>query len=127
MYLSDNNRIWTMGSIILPVALASAAILPSTAAKGGQILILGSASTLLVAAWNLFADHHRAFQTKSLAWMEAIERSLDLPDPGSPKAGLPRWMNAKLPIIGKLNVRRIRWSLAVFTGGYWAAYALSLR
>jgi hypothetical protein len=127
MYLSDNNRIWNMGSIILPVAFASAAILPSTNAKGGQVIILGVASTLLVAVWNVFSDHHRAFQTKSMAWMEAIERTLGVEDAGPPKAELPRAVDAKLPLVGKLNVRRIRWTLAVLTAVYWLAFAVSLR
>jgi hypothetical protein len=121
MYTSDNNRIWLMGSFILPVAFSIVALVVSQQGlKLIQYIIVGVASTTLILVWNLFAEHHRAFQQKAEAWINAIQEVHGIGDPGSSKAGLSRGLACK-----NLRVQNIRWYLVVLTTLFWVAAAIT--
>lgn len=76
-FLSDNNRIWTTGAIMIPLSLAPLAGMATLdSPEFAQRLVLGVASMITISAWVLVAENHHAFQRKSMAWMEAIERAM---------------------------------------------------
>ena len=86
-FLSDNNRIWSTGAIMIPLSLAPFAILPAiTKLQDIHFWVLSLASITVYLAWLVIADGHRQFQDKSVAWIAAIEQSIGI-DAGSPKVG----------------------------------------
>ena len=96
-FISDNNRIWVTGSIMIPLALSGFVLLPMV--KKPEIILLlpiALSSSIVLLAWNLIADKHRDFQDKSLAWLKAIEEVIDI--------------RVQKPF-GKVSVRAIRWIL----------------
>ena len=81
-FISDNNRIWVTGSIMIPLALSGFALLPTIEKPTIKLLLpIALASSVVLLAWNLIADNHRAFQEKSFAWLTAIEEILDIDKP----------------------------------------------
>lgn len=70
-FLNDNNKIWIIGSILIPASLAGLLTLKDLTIY--TAIPLAAGSILLMWFWNEFADHHRAFQTKSEAVVKAIE------------------------------------------------------
>lgn len=113
-FLSDNNRIWTMAGFILPVAFGLVSLVQSGDFGIGQKVLAGASSTALLVLWNLFSDHHRAFQQKADAWMRAIEEIHGIGDPGPPKAGLPRPLSG-----GRLRIQNIRWYSVLVLIALW--------
>jgi hypothetical protein len=122
-YLSDNNRIWTTGALLIPLSLAGVALLSARAHPTiPQRIVVGAGSVLLILVWNIFADHHRGFQSRSEAWITAIEHHLGLPEiKGTNKAQMPRW-STLWPLE---TVQRTRWLLFWAILGYWIAAVFS--
>lgn len=73
-FLSDNERIWGNGRIMIPFSLSAFGLYANLDKPDFlQVLILGLASSGLIALWLVNAESHRAFQNKSMAWLVAIE------------------------------------------------------
>jgi hypothetical protein len=112
-FLSDNNRIWLTGSIMIPLALSGFALVPTIQHPSFmRLLPVAIVSVTILLVWNAISDHHRQFQDKSMAWMLAIEELLiergGRTHPGLVKVGRPR-----------LSVRTWRWLLLVVVGIAW--------
>ena len=85
-FQSDNERIWTTGSILIPLSAAGfAAFCAIENPTWIHVVILGVASMSLYWFWLILAANHKAFQRKSLAWIEAIELETGIIDISSPK------------------------------------------
>ena len=118
-FLSDNNRIWTTGSILLPLSLGPfVALASSDCVSTTQQLVLAGVSVSLVLGWNVFAEKHRAFQTMSFAWLTAIEKEWLLDDstesaesPLDVKAVSTDQLNRLIAVDG--SVQAVRWLLVV--------------
>jgi hypothetical protein len=73
-FIADNNRIWTTGALLVPLALAAFFALASIDhPQLEHFIVLGAASSLLGFFWLSIAEGHRGFQDLSHAWMTAIE------------------------------------------------------
>jgi hypothetical protein len=108
-FIHDNNRIWTTGSIMIPLSLAAFAAVPTiNCPKSIHLLILGLASLTIIISWLVIAENHRAFQDKSLAWVVAIEEVLGLTGTGGTKIrGNP--LNRLLTFPAAVQI--MRWSI----------------
>jgi hypothetical protein len=85
-FISDNERIWATGAIMIPLALAIFVALPSIKEPTTlQLITLGIPSILVMMSWLVIAENHRAFQEKSRAWIVAIEETLGLQNTGGRK------------------------------------------
>ena len=116
-FLADNNRIWSSGQIFIPVAFgAFAAFVSIKEPKWSHVLVLGLASTGLLALWALIADRHRAFQDQAAAWLTAIEEWVGLPPGGTWHA--PPLSN------GQIQVKELRWNLVSIVAFCWIALIL---
>ena len=112
-FLSDNDRIWKTGSIMIPLSFAPLAILPSIESpETVHYVILGIASFLIYAIWLIIADNHRAFQNKSMAWIIAIEQSVNLVNTGEAKLGKSRFTEV-------ITVKRMRYGVLIVLGILW--------
>lgn len=66
--LSDNERIWRTGAILLPLSLSTfAAVVSIKDLHTWHIVVLGFTSSALIWSWLFIAENHRAFQQKSEA------------------------------------------------------------
>jgi hypothetical protein len=109
LFLSDNNRIWTTGAIIIPLAFGTVAALAAMKdVTSAQRLFAGLVGLALLLLWNLFADRHRTLQERSEAWLRAIESVNGGPFEDSGE-GRPHWWN---------SIRTHRWLMA----GLFALY-----
>lgn len=74
-FLSDNQRIWSTASILVPASLAA---FPAFFATKGrdfwQALIFGAFSIAVMIFWHFIAEKHRVFQDRSLKLADAIEK-----------------------------------------------------
>lgn len=116
--LSDNDRIWKITSIMLPVSFAPIAALTALSHIAlWQIVVLALTSVLLAYAWFLMCENHCAFQQKSEAWMSGILMTLGIEDPLEEKVsgGCRDWLSVA-------SVRRIM--LWVIVLG-WAVIAIA--
>jgi hypothetical protein len=78
-FLSDNERIWDNGKLMIPFSLAAFGIYANIVYPSWiQLIVLGVASSALSIIWLINAENHRAFQNKSIAWVMAIERLIGL-------------------------------------------------
>ncbi len=78
-FLSDNNRIWDTGKILLPFSLAGiAAIANATDPSFLTKFIIALASIAIIICWLISAENHRAFQNKSMTAMIIIENALGI-------------------------------------------------
>jgi len=112
-FLSDNDRIWKTGAIMIPLSFAPLAILPSIESpEAVHFLILGIASLLIYAIWLIIADNHRVFQNKSMAWITAIEQSVNLVNTGEAKLG-------KSKLTKVITVKRMRYGVLIVLGILW--------
>ena len=110
-FLSDNNRIWMTGGIMIPVSLAGFAIpVQSGSLSLLPLAVLGFASVGIMLSWLIIAENHRAFQNKSLAWVVAIEESLGLTDPFGAKIIDDSLFSG---FVGNGAVRLMRWFLLI--------------
>src|SRR3989344_4582485 len=61
-FLSDNGRIWSTGSILIPLSLAGfAAVVGLDAPRWPHVVVLMFASIALMFIWLVIAENHRAF------------------------------------------------------------------
>lgn len=108
-FLSDNNRIWSTGSIFIPLSLAGfAAVVSLKHPHWPQIAILMFVSIMLMFTWIVIAENHRAFQQKSEAWLVAIERAMKLKAERQLKVK-GNFLNNLLT--GKGAIQKMRWLL----------------
>ena len=93
-FLSDNDRIWTVGSILIPVSVAGyAALVTIENPRLWHVLILALGSISLLFIWEKIADRHREFQRKWNTWLRAIECTIGLSAPinGGETVPLRKW------------------------------------
>jgi hypothetical protein len=116
-FLSDNNRIWSSAAVFIPFSFAAfAAFVGIKDATWHHALVLGIASTVLLAFWASIADRHRDFQDKAVVWLTAIEEFV----------GLPRGGTWNAPPIGEKgrSVRELRWALVAIVCLSWLVLIL---
>jgi|GEM_PF-4250374 len=118
-FINDNNKIWTTGSIFIPLSLAGLAGFKDL--TPASITLLGVGSVLLMFFWVLIADNHRAFQTKSHAITEAIEAHIGI-DCGHAKLGKPTYLK-KLHF---LSAPYARYSMLLAVLAVWG-YAVKIK
>jgi hypothetical protein len=115
--LSDNERIWRTGAILVPLSLSAfAALVSLKELQPWQVLVLGSASSALLWCWLIIAENHRAFQQKSEAWLVAIQETIGIEKSGGAK------VKGNMPnrfLTFRAAVQWMRWVLAVGVTGAW--------
>jgi hypothetical protein len=123
-FVSDNNRIWTTGSIFVGIALAGFGfVVRATPINPLVLAVVGFVSFLLLYVWNLIADRHREFQDRSFVWIQAIERMLLTPEE-QPEA-TPQYVGEDRSYERPLNrVRTLRWLLTWIVAGGWLMLVL---
>jgi len=115
--LSDNERIWRIGAIFIPISMSAFGVLVTLKnIQIWQILCLGLASTSLIWIWNIIAENHRGFQQKSEAWIQAIHKILNIHYVDFSKVD-GNLINRTF--IGKGGVQRMRWLLSVCIPIIW--------
>jgi hypothetical protein len=115
--LSDNERIWRTGAILVPLSLSAfAALAAMRDFASWKVLVLGSASSALLWCWLIIAENHRAFQQKSEAWLVAIQETVGFERAGGPKVQ-GNALNRVLIFSGA--VQWMRWGLAVGVTAAW--------
>jgi hypothetical protein len=108
-FLSDNGRIWSTGSILIPLSLAGfAAVIGLDDPHWSHVVVLMFASIALMFIWLVIAENHRAFQQKSKAWLTAIERTIKIEGVGDLKVKGNFWNQL---LTGKCAVQNMRWYL----------------
>lgn len=116
--LSDNERIWRTGAILVPLSLSAfAALVAMNSLRPWKVLVLGSASSALLWCWLIIAENHRAFQQKSEAWLLAIQETVGFERAGGPK------VKGNAPnrfLIFSAAIQGMRWVLAVGVTAAWA-------
>lgn len=117
-FLSDNERIWSTGTIFIPVSLAGfVALMAVEDPTCAHVTVLMIGSVLVLFIWLMIAERHRAFQQKSLAWLEAIERTINL------KASGPR----SLPeghigqAVNRISIQQWRWIFLLLVVLAWCS------
>jgi hypothetical protein len=116
-FLSDNNRIWSSAAVFVPVAFAAfAALVNIKQPTWHHALVLGIASTGLLAYWASIADRHREFQDQVVDWLIAIEERAGLPEGGS-------WKGPPVREQG-MRVQDLRWTLVGLVFFAWLALIL---
>lgn len=118
-FTEDNSRIWTTGSILVPISLAGfAAYAQIDRPLPIHIWTLASASSAIMIAWLFIAENHRAFQQKSLAWITAIQKYLGIEDTIGPyiKGNL---FNRIFTFSGAIQTMRYVLAFGVLTGWYF--------
>lgn len=108
-FMKDNDRIWTIGNIFIPLSLVGLAGLHQATVY--TVLPIAIASIALMFFWLMFAENHRAAQNYSLAIVKAIEIFINL----DLKSGKIDGMN----ITNKFSVRSIRWKMFWFVVIVW--------
>ncbi len=115
-FISDNERIWTTGAIMIPLSLSGfVALTAIEQVKTVHLVFLAAASFLVILVWLIIAENHRAFQQRALVWTEAIECVLGLE--GACKSKVRGgFLNRLLTFSGA--VQFVRWGLTglVLTG-----------
>lgn len=112
-FLSDNSRIWVTGSIMIPFGLSGFALVAAMKdATFWRLLPIAVVSTAIILIWNWIADHHRAFQERSMAWIVAIERLLIERSGGA----YPSFIKIGSP---PLSIRAFRWLLVLIVVLAW--------
>jgi hypothetical protein len=113
-FLHDNDRIWSSASLLVPLSLAPFLALSSVEDLGtAHFVILGAASSVLMALWLVIAESHRVYQDKSLAWLHAIEHHAGVKTSSRPASA------RKVP-----SARLARRLLAIAVPALWLAAAL---
>lgn len=109
MFVHENNRIWTTGSIFIAIAFTSFSISSNPLNPSLQFLA-GLTSVALLFIWNLIADKQRIFQDRHRFWIEAIDGYF-LGEKVAPKViehGAQRfYFRLRYPF----KIRFLRWSL----------------
>lgn len=114
---ADNHNIWMTGSILLPLAISAFGLYASTDNMDlGRIIVLAIGSSVLIVAWLFIAENHRAFQQKSEAWMNAIQRVIDIND-NTPNKAEGNRLDRLLTF--QHAIQRMRWGIAVLVVMVW--------
>jgi hypothetical protein len=118
-FINDNNKIWATGTIFIPLSLAGLLYLKDMTLYNTCLLGIGSFALMLL--WVLVEESHRAFQNKSQAVTEAIERhiGLDFKRFSGPKLNYPQWLDWYF-----CKVRSLRWLMLVAVFSFWVAAAI---
>lgn len=119
-FLHDNDRVWSLGTFFVPVALAAFGVLASLESpKLWQTIILAVGSSTLLGFWIVIAENLRAFQQKSEAWLVAIQEVAGLQ---SNAVGEPKVTTNILNRLGTFpgTVQQARWFLFVIVVVAWA-------
>lgn len=74
-FINDNNKIWAVGTIFIPLCLAG--LLSVSSLSLFNTALLGAGSIMLMWFWVVVAESHRAFQNRSQAIVEEIERHIN--------------------------------------------------
>jgi hypothetical protein len=107
---ADNERIWTTGSILLPLSISAfAALVSIDELTRWKAFVLACGSIALIWVWLFIAENHRAFQQKSDAWLVAIKHHIGIKDT-SPIKTYGNWMNNALTFRGA--IQKMRWGIA---------------
>lgn len=133
-FLKDNDRIWTVTSIFIPLSLAGLSSVKEGTFE--SVSLLAVASIGLISFWYLICEKHRAFQEQSIALVQAIEKFIGIdtkqvetigPLHGSDKNWLIQFSHFFIKILG-IKVQRARaimlylvivlWSFAI----YWSLH-----
>lgn len=115
--LSDNERIWRTGAILVPLALSAfAALVAMKDLDAWEVAVLGSASSVLLWWWLIIAENHRAFQQKSEAWLVAIQETVGFERAGGHKV---RGNGLSRVVIFPGAVQLTRWGLPVVVTAAW--------
>lgn len=105
-FLSDNGRIWTTATLMVPLSLAAFAGVPALKQlTNATLALLAVPSIVLITLWLFSADKHRVFQEQSEDVLNAIEHVLGIRELGK----RPKWG----------AVRLARWALTV---GVWLGW-----
>jgi hypothetical protein len=108
-FLKDNDRIWAIGNIFIPISLAGLVYLPNATIY--TVVPLGLASMAVIFFWIMFAENHRAFQNYHISVVKAIEKTVGLDIKGGKVGGLK--------IIDNFSVQRLRWFMFYFVVIVW--------
>jgi hypothetical protein len=103
-FINDNNKIWTVNTIFIPLCLAG--LLSIKDLSPFNTALLGAGSIMLMWFWVIVAESHRAFQNRSQAIVEEIERHINFDIDWGPKLDPHKSI---LP--PSRSVQRIRWNM----------------
>lgn len=81
-FLKDNDRIWTVTSIFIPLSLAGLGALRE--GKLPEVIALGLGSIALVCFWFLVCAKHRQFQDDGRDILKVIEDQIGIKSPETP-------------------------------------------
>jgi hypothetical protein len=105
-FLSDNNRIWVTGQLLVPLSVAPLAVVATLKSPPVvSVLLLAACSVPLVWFWIVIAESHRSFQEIAHEWLSAIEETLEV--------------DRRVAIKEGFTVRRIRLALASLITLIW--------
>lgn len=118
-FLSDNNRIWSTGQLMIPLALAPITAIPALGVDPAipRLVFLAIPSTTLIWLWLVIAENHRAFQENSQEWLGEIEKVLKVRKPGPDKK-----LGGALVKPGR--IRQVRWWLGYGLTAFWILFVL---
>lgn len=113
----DNERIWKIGAIFIPLALSPLALLTKIESlRGWDLYILAFISIILIWVWLFIAENQRAFWQKSEAWIVAIKEMVGIENIESRK--LQRGsLNKKFTFRGA--IQRMRLFITLSITGIW--------
>jgi hypothetical protein len=73
-FLHDNDRIWSSGSLLVPLSLAPfLALTRIDHLEDTHFVFFGFASSILMALWLVIGERHRQLQERSVRRLEEIE------------------------------------------------------
>ncbi len=120
-FLSDNQRIWTTASILVPVALAAFPAFFATDGRGTlKAAIFGGFSILVMAFWHVIAERHRYYQKRAYNVVSGIEAHILGGDIAQKIRGAAS-VNAQPP---RLTTRAARIGLLGGTFALWLIIAI---
>ncbi len=109
-FVSDNNRIWSTASTMIPLSLGAFVVLANIKEPTfAQVMTCSLSGWLLITFWLVTAENHRAFQEASLKWLDAIESAWGLTEQSPGKVPKNRGVTSRLT--GEGMTRRARWGI----------------
>lgn len=110
-FLHDNDRIWSSGALLVPLSLAPFLALGNIRGlETAHFVVLGLASTTLIAFWFLISESHRRYQHASMTLMRQIEAYVGLAERPSPRQ--PTLLRARSARRGIVIMVPLLWILA---------------